>query len=42
VDNEGLSDGDGVDLRGNPLSSYSLDTYIPQLEERGVDVLYDV
>jgi hypothetical protein len=42
VDNEGLSEGDGIDLRGNPLSSYSLDTYIPQLEGRGVNVLYDL
>ena len=41
VENTGLSEGDGVDLRGNPLSSDSLDTYILQLEERGVDVLYD-
>jgi len=42
VGNEGLSEGDGIDLRGNPLSSDSLSTYIPQLEERGVNVLYDV
>jgi len=43
VENEGLSEGDGIDLRGNPLSNYSLNTYIPQLEERGVNVvLYDV
>ena len=42
VENEGLSEGDGIDLRGNLLSSYSLNTYIPQLDGRGVNVLYDV
>jgi len=40
VENVGLSEGDGIDLRGNPLSSDSLSTYLPQLEERGVNVLY--
>jgi hypothetical protein len=42
VENEGLSEGDGIDLRGNLLSSDSLNTYIPQLREGGVNVLYDV
>jgi len=41
VGNVGLSVGDGIDLRGNPLSSDSLNTYVPQLEERGVNVLCD-
>jgi Leucine-rich repeat (LRR) protein len=41
VENEGLSAGDTVDLRGNPLSSESLNTLIPQLEARGVIVNYD-
>lgn len=41
VKNEGLSQGDGVDLRGNPLSSDSLDRYILQLQARGVEVLFD-
>jgi hypothetical protein len=41
VDNEGLSVADGIDLRGNPLSTESLGTYLPQLEDRGVNVLYD-
>jgi len=39
--NLGLSAGDGIDLRGNPLSAESLSTYLPQLEERRVNVLYD-
>jgi len=39
--NVGLSQGDGIDLRGNPLSSDSLNTYLPQLQGRGVNVLYD-
>ena len=36
VENEGLSEGDYVDLRLNPLSEESINMYIPQLEERGV------
>ena len=38
VDNEGLAAGDIVYLGGNPLSSDSLNIYIPQLEARGVEV----
>jgi len=41
VQNEGLGERDGIDLRGNPLSADSLNIYIPQLQERGVVVLYD-
>ena len=41
VDNEGLSEGDRIDLRGNPLSAKSLNILIPQLETRGVVLLYD-
>jgi internalin A len=41
VDNSGLGEGDTIDLRGNPLSAESLSTLIPQLEARGVEVLYD-
>ena len=40
VDNVGLSNGDYVWLQDNPLSDTSINTYIPQLEERGVDVGY--
>jgi len=40
VDNPGLGDGDWVVLRFNPLSDASLNTYIPQLEARGVIVDY--
>ncbi len=38
VDNSGLSSGHFVYLIDNPLSTRSLDVYIPQLQERGVDV----
>jgi Leucine-rich repeat (LRR) protein len=41
VDNPGLGEGDEVELQGNPLSAESLNTLIPQLEARGVEVLYD-
>lgn len=40
VDCDGLSEGDQVYLGNNPLSSYSVEIYIPQLEERGVIVDY--
>jgi Leucine-rich repeat (LRR) protein len=40
VANSGLSDGDTVNLSGNPLSTTSVDVYIPQLEARGVTVVY--
>ena len=40
VENEGLSEGDEVALNGNPLSDTSINTYIPQLEARGVNVDY--
>jgi hypothetical protein len=40
VDNPGLGEGDYVDLVFNPLSDTSLNTYIPQLEARGVIVDY--
>ena len=40
VDNEGLSAGDEVHLSGNPLSSDSIDIYIPQLQARGVTVYH--
>jgi hypothetical protein len=41
VDNAGLSTGDKIDLLGNPLSSDSLNTYIPVLEAKGVNILYE-
>jgi hypothetical protein len=40
VKNLGLSQGDKVYLSNNPLSSTSMNTYIPQLQGRGVTVHY--
>jgi hypothetical protein len=40
VDNDGLSEGDQVYVQGNPLSPDSINLYIPQLEARGVAVIY--
>jgi hypothetical protein len=40
VQNEGLGGGDEVYLRSNPLSSDSINIYIPQLRARGVAVAY--
>ena len=40
VANSGLADGDTVNLEDNPLSTESMEVYIPQLEERGVVVLW--
>ena len=38
VENSGLSEEDSVNLMGNPLNTTSVNVYIPQLEERGVDL----
>ena len=38
--NIGLLEGDNVDLRDNPLSTMSLNIYVPQLEQRGVNVIH--
>jgi|TARA_B100000315_G_C14531353_1_gene566327 Leucine-rich repeat (LRR) protein len=38
VTNRGLSIGDTVNLWNNPLSTTSVNVYIPQLEERGINV----
>ena len=38
--NTGLSDGDTVELSYNPLSTTSVNNYIPELEARGVKVLW--
>jgi len=40
--NKGLGEGDGVDLRGNPLSLHSINIVMPELQKRGVNVLYDL
>lgn len=40
VENQGLGAGDTIDMHNNPLSSDSINTYIPQLEARGVTVNY--
>ena len=40
VANTGLSKGDLVDVRNNPLSAISIDTHIPALQSRGVDVRF--
>lgn len=39
--NEGLGDGDRIDLRGNPLSEDSLETVVPILVGRGAQVETD-
>jgi len=40
VENLGLGEGDKVNLEGNPLSLDSINIYIPELEARGVIVIY--
>ena len=40
VQNEGLGSGDYIDLLDNPLSSDSINIYIPQLQAREVTVDY--
>ena len=41
VANTGLGEGDIVDVRGNPLSYQSINTHIPTLQSRGVDVNFN-
>ena len=41
VANTGLGSGDEVDVRKNPLSAESLNTHIPTLQSKGVDVQFD-
>ena len=41
VANTGLTSEDVVDVRGNPLSSHSIATHIPALQNRGVTILFD-
>jgi len=40
VENEGLAEGDTINLQGNPLSAEAVNTLIPELQDRGVEVLY--
>lgn len=40
VNNNGIGSGDVITLTNNPLSSVSIDTYIPSLEARGATVQY--
>ncbi|MYE90344.1 T9SS type A sorting domain-containing protein, partial [Candidatus Poribacteria bacterium] len=41
VSNTGLGTGDIVDVSGNPLSDASINTHIPTLQGRGVEVQFD-
>ena len=41
VINSGLSSGDEIDVRGNPLNYPSITTHIPTLQSRGVTVEFD-
>ena len=41
VSNTGLGRGDAVNVRGNPLNAVSINTHIPTLQRRGVNVQFD-
>jgi len=41
LQNDGINEGDGIDLRGNPLNENALNIYIPQLDDPGVEILYN-
>ena len=41
VSNTGLGQGDEVNVRGNPLNAVSINTHIPTLQRRGVDIKFD-
>ncbi|OQX56639.1 MAG: hypothetical protein B5M53_00425 [Candidatus Cloacimonas sp. 4484_209] len=40
VENSGIDEGDFVDICHNPLNSQSIETYIPELENRGVELTW--
>ena len=40
VVNTGLGTGDVVDVQNNPLSAMSINTHIPTLQSRGIDVRF--
>jgi hypothetical protein len=40
VENTGLGEGDKLNLRSNPLNDISINVYIPQLQKRGLEVLW--
>lgn len=39
--NTGLGSGDYIDVTGNPLNSASINTHIPALQDKGVDISFD-
>ena len=41
VSNTGLGTGDQVYVQGNPLNAVSINTHVPTLQSRGVDVIFD-
>ena len=41
VENMGLGEGDWVNVSENPLNSASINTHIPALQDRGVEVLFE-
>jgi len=40
IQNQGINNGDMINLLDNQLNETSINTYIPQLEARGVEVVY--
>ena len=42
VQNTGLGNGDSVDVRENPLSTLSINSHIPVLQSRGINVELDI
>ena len=42
IENPGLAAGDTLDLHDNPLGGVSIETHLPALVERGVNVLFSV
>ena len=41
VENQGLGEGDSIDVRRNPLSAESLNEHVPVLQQRGVSISFD-
>ena len=41
VSNTGVGHGDEIDVRENPLNAVSINTHIPTLQRRGIDIQFD-
>ena len=41
IENLGINKGDSIDISYNPLNLKSIETYVPELESRGVELIWE-